>query len=59
MEFEGRRAVVVNITKDAHGIVRLDLATSEDSHPYLTLYGKYEHYGAGWEFVETDPRGYW
>ena len=59
VEFEGRRAVVVNIAKSGPGIVRLDLAASEDSRPYLTLYGKYEHRGAGREFVETDPRGHW
>ncbi len=58
-EFEGGRAVVVSMAKDGHGRVRLDLASSEESRPYVTLFGKYEHYGAGWEFVETAPRGYW
>ncbi len=59
VEFEGGRAVVTSIAKDGDGIVRLDLAASEETRPYVTLYGKYVHYGAGWEFVETAPRGYW
>jgi len=59
VEFEGGRAVVVNIAKDGQVRMRLDLATSEGSRPYVTLYGKYTHYGAGLEFVETAPRDYW
>ena len=59
VEFEGGRAVVVNIAEHGDGIVRLDLAASEESRPYVTLYGKYVHNGADLEFVESAPRGYW
>ncbi len=33
VEFEGGRAVVVNIAKDGQVRMRLDLATSEESRP--------------------------
>ncbi len=60
VKFEGGEATVVNIEEKFPGrevLVYLD--THDGAHSHILLYGKYKHYGAGLEFVETSPRGYW
>jgi hypothetical protein len=60
VEFEGGEATVVNIEeKLPGGGVLLYLDINEGGRPHILLYGKYDHYGAGLEFVETAPRRYW
>lgn len=56
--FEGGRANVVCILTEGDEVL-LYLDIYEGSRSHILLHGKYKHYGAGLEFVETAPRGYW
>ncbi len=58
LTFEGGRANLVRILTEGDEVL-LYLDSHEGSRSHILLHGKYKHYGAGLEFVETAPRGYW